>query len=138
MENITPTGIWNFHHYAASNPSDQIQSRIATRKDPLNNANTQQDNTCKSELLYNTFFKPPHENDDLDPDYEYDNPVCEFKPITDQQIFQAIARLALYKAPGPNGISNIIFHRCATVLVPFMCPIFGATFSLSIYPEQWK
>jgi len=138
MENITPTGIWNFHHYAASNPSDQVQSRIATLKDPLNNANTQQDNTHKSELLYDTFFKPPRKNDDLDPDYEYDDPVCEFKPITDQQIFRAIARLAPYKAPGPNGISNIVFHKCATALVPFMGPIFRATFSLSIYPEQWK
>ncbi|KAG2073154.1 hypothetical protein BDR04DRAFT_956352, partial [Suillus decipiens] len=62
---------------------------------------------------------------------EYEDLVCEFKPITDQQIFQAIA-------PGPDEISNIIFCKCTTALVPFMGPIFRATFSLGIYPEQWK
>jgi hypothetical protein len=47
-------------------------------------------------------------------------------------------KLSPHKAPGPNSISNCIFTHCAAQLVPYMGPIFHATFTLEIYPEQWK
>ncbi|KAJ8584195.1 hypothetical protein M405DRAFT_697022, partial [Rhizopogon salebrosus TDB-379] len=68
----------------------------------------------------------------------YNPPICEFAPITDKQIARAIAKLSPYKAPGPNGISNSVFTHCADLLIPYMGPIFRATFTLDIYPEDWK
>jgi len=97
-----------------------------------------QDNTRKSEILYSVFFRPPLENNHVDPEINYCPPVCEFRPITDQQVHRAIAKLSPYKAPGLNGISNIIFMKCADLLVPYMAPIFRATFTLETYPDEWK
>ncbi|KAG2064525.1 hypothetical protein BDR04DRAFT_939829, partial [Suillus decipiens] len=68
----------------------------------------------------------------------YPPPVCEFTPITNQQIHRVIKQLAPHKTPGLNGVSNIVFMKSADLLVPFMGPIFRATFRLGIYPESWK
>ena len=58
-------------------------------------------------------------------------------PITDNQIHKAIKNLAPLKAPGPNGMCNIAFIRCADQLVPWMGHLFRATFSLSVFPNEW-
>jgi hypothetical protein len=84
------------------------------------------------------FFRPPPDNDHVDPNFEYPPPVCEFELITDPQIHRAIKKLSPLKAPGLNGICNIVFMRCADQLVPFMGPIFRATFTLEVYPNEWK
>jgi hypothetical protein len=55
-----------------------------------------------------------------------------------EQIARAIMKLAPHKALGPNGISNSMFTHCALLLIPYMGPIFRATFTLEIYPDQWK
>jgi len=140
LEDLTITGTWNFHKYASSDPGDQVHTRIKTLQDPTANGEngTTQDNNRKSELLYNVFFRPSPENDYVDPEHAYPPPVCEFNPITDKQIHRAITKLSPYKAPGLNGISNIVFIKCADILVPYMGPIFRATFSLRVYPDEWK
>jgi hypothetical protein len=83
MRSTERAGIWNFYRYNASNPSDQIHARIKTLQDPrANDQNeTMQDNARKSKLLYNVFFRPPVNNDHVDPEFEYMPPICEFKPI---------------------------------------------------------
>ncbi|KAG2072432.1 hypothetical protein BDR04DRAFT_963159, partial [Suillus decipiens] len=58
----------------------------------------------------------------------------EFKLITDQQVHRAIAKLSPHKAPGLNGVSNIVFMKCTDLLIPFMAPIFRVTFTLEVYP----
>ncbi|KAG2055596.1 hypothetical protein BDR06DRAFT_828638, partial [Suillus hirtellus] len=70
--------------------------------------------------------------------FVYPPPICEFSPITDQQIFRAIKHLSPHKAPGLNGISNIVFMKCVKLIVLFMAPIFWVTFSLGIYLEDCK
>ena len=114
--------------------------RIKTLKDPGNpqGESITQDNTRKSKLLYEVFFRPLPANEHVEPNFNYDPPICKFVPITDQQIFRAIAKLSPYKAPRPNGVSNCIYTHCAELLVPYMGPIFWATFTLGVYPDTWK
>ncbi|KAG2068832.1 hypothetical protein BDR04DRAFT_958341, partial [Suillus decipiens] len=99
---------------------------------------TTQDNEHKSKLLYNMFFHPPLADNHVDPDYEYPPPICKFKLITNAQIHCAIKKLSPLKAPGLNGVSNIVFKRCADQLVPLMGLIFRATFTLGSYSQEWK
>ncbi|KAG2065426.1 hypothetical protein BDR04DRAFT_950443, partial [Suillus decipiens] len=68
----------------------------------------------------------------------YNPPICEFAPITNNQIFHAIGKLSPYKAPGPNGICNCVYKNCTDLLVSYMGPIFCATFTLKHYPEDWR
>lgn len=140
LEAITPSNIWDFHRYAASDPTEQIHTRIKTLKDPKdpNGTNSTQDNARKSELLYDVFFRQPPENEHVEPNFVYNPPICEFAPITNSQISRAIDKLSPYKAPGPNGICNCVYKNCSDLLVPYMGPIFRATFALEHYPEDWK
>ena len=39
---------------------------------------------------------------------------------------------------GPDGITNMVFIKCIDLLVPYLGPIYRATFSLGTYPKQWK
>ncbi|KAH7918416.1 hypothetical protein BV22DRAFT_978632, partial [Leucogyrophana mollusca] len=68
----------------------------------------------------------------------YPPPACEFVNVSDAQILRAIKKLSPYKAPGPNGISNSVFTHCAETLIPYMGPLFRATFTLGVYPREWK
>jgi hypothetical protein len=124
----------------ASDLSEQIHTRIKTLKDPRdpNGTNTTQDNTRKSELLYNIFFRQLPENKHVEPNFIYNPPICEFTPITNKQIFHAIEKLSPYNAPGPNGTCNCVYKNCTDLLVPYMGPIFRTTFTLKHYPEDWK
>ncbi|KAH7919726.1 hypothetical protein BV22DRAFT_1022465, partial [Leucogyrophana mollusca] len=132
--------MWTVHKYLTSEPAEQVRSRIPTLKAPGENAphNGPQDNARKSELLYNTFFRGEPDGASAAPDQQYPPPVCSFVNITNAQIHRAIKKLAPYKAPGPNGVSNSVFTHTADLLVPYLGPIFRATFTLQVYPEQWK
>ena len=46
-------------------------------------------------------------------------------------------KLNSFKAPGANGIPNIVIKQCINVLLPYIGPLFRATFSLETYPAQW-
>ncbi|ETW82615.1 hypothetical protein HETIRDRAFT_316313, partial [Heterobasidion irregulare TC 32-1] len=71
-------------------------------------------------------------------DHSYPELAFPFRSITNAQIYRAIERLHGLKAPGNNGIPNIVYKNCASILVPFLGPIFHTTFSLGIYPQDWK
>ena len=58
--------------------------------------------------------------------------------MSNLQIKRAIAQLSPHKAMGPDGISNSVYIHCSDLLVPHLGPVYQATFSLSMYPRQWK
>ncbi|KAJ3499955.1 hypothetical protein NMY22_g19430 [Coprinellus aureogranulatus] len=62
----------------------------------------------------------------------------DVETVTDDDIREAIGKLQPYKAPGPNGISNSVFTHCADILIPYLGPIFRATFTARHYPSRWK
>jgi len=43
-----------------------------------------------------------------------------------------------YKAPGLSDVANVVLIKCADQLVPYLGPIYRATFRLHIYPDTWK
>jgi len=81
---------------------------------------------------------------DLDheaPSYEgyiYSTPSFSYSPVTNQQILCTISQLGPHKAPGADGISNVVFIRCEDLLIPYLGPLYRATFEHSIYPKEWK
>ena len=88
-------------------------------------------------MLYETFFPHSLNRANADASCQYPEPVCEFAPITDEQILRAIRCLSPYKAPGPNSICHIIFIKTSDILVPWMGHLFRATFLLNYFPEEW-
>ena len=88
--------------------------------------------------LHATFFKDQPVHDEGEQEPQYPMPVFEFKQICDEQILRAIRRLQPYKASGLSDVVNVVLIKCVDQLVPYLGPIFRATFSLHIYPDMWK
>ncbi|KAF8591798.1 hypothetical protein K439DRAFT_1290926, partial [Ramaria rubella] len=58
--------------------------------------------------------------------------------VSDTQITRAIRKLNPFKAPGKNGICNSVLINCADILIPYLGPLYCATFNLNIYPASWR
>ncbi|KAA1477139.1 hypothetical protein DENSPDRAFT_754134, partial [Dentipellis sp. KUC8613] len=65
-------------------------------------------------------------------------PAFKFELVTDAQIQRAINKLLPYKAAGDDGIPNAVYKECSDELIPYLGPLYRATFALNIYPPEWK
>ncbi|KAJ8588661.1 hypothetical protein M405DRAFT_711813, partial [Rhizopogon salebrosus TDB-379] len=92
----------------------------------------------KSRMIAESFFPPPPAIESVPPHVEYPDPVEQQPPFTTTQIRRAITNLSGYKAPGPDGICNIVFKECADTLVPYLTHLFNATFSHRTYYQPWR
>ena len=45
--------------------------------------------------------------------------------------------LSLYKAPGPDGIPNVVLTKCADALIDHIYYIYRAVFELKVYHHAW-
>ena len=55
-----------------------------------------------------------------------------------EQIRRQLKRLKPYKAPGPDGIPNIVLTRCPDLLVNRLWYIYNAILEKEIYYAPWK
>jgi hypothetical protein len=95
-------------------------------------------NEEKSAELHKTFFPPPPQTSNVPEEAEYPPPICSFENITDEQVHRAIAKLKPYKAVQADDIANVVLKQASNLIVPFLGPIYRATFTLNTYPQDWK
>jgi ribonuclease HI len=138
LEKAEDPDIWTVHKYTASPAGDGGKCRILVLKLTHNRQeNIAITNDKKANMLARTFF-PPRPADDAPPQFVYLKPACAFDPIAKEQIKRQLARLKPYKAPGPDGIPNIVLSKCADTLVNRLLPIYRAMTENAIYYEPWK
>lgn len=94
-------------------------------------------NKEKSVMLASTFF-PPRPPDEEQLHFVYSKPVCKMSHISKEQIACQLAKLKLYKAPGPDGILNIVLTKCTDALIDHLYHIYKAILNLSLYYTPWK
>lgn len=128
---------WTISKYTKAGSLDGSWAHIPPLQRHLGQS-TVQDNKAKGELLYKMFFpKPPPKlmvpNDGLQR-----REAFPFTHITDKQIREGCRCLREFKAARPDGIPNEVYKRCEDLLIPFLGPIFQATFDLGHYPAAWK
>jgi hypothetical protein len=140
LEDIEGNDIWTANRYVTSEPSDGSKSRIPTLKTTLPDGSIVEatTNDDKSKLIAKSFFPSPPLVNSVPQDQEYPDPVAAHTPFNSCQIKRAIANLSGYKAPGPDGICNIVFKECTEVLVPYLVHLFNAVFSHHTYYEPWR
>jgi ribonuclease HI len=141
LDRIDQKTIWTASKYASADTSDGGRTRIPTLVTTQANGTqlVAETNREKEDLLFDTFFPEPNTNiESVPPDYEYPPPAFEYEPITDAQIRRAIDKLNPFKAPGENGIPNVLIKQCVDVLLPYLGPLFRATFELKTYPAEWR
>ena len=140
LEELQGDEIWTANKYVDSPSTDGGKARIPTLKRQEANGNITdiEDNTAKSQFLFDSFFSQEQWTHGVNANAQYPEPAFQFRPVTNVQIYRAIEKLQAFKAPGDDGIPNVVYKNCATILVPHLGPIFRATFTLGIYPQEWK
>ena len=116
LEKAEDLDVWTAHKYTSSPAGDGGKSRIPvlklTRDAQETTANSNEE---KASLLARTFF-PPSPPNDSPIHFVYPKPIDNPAPIRKDQIRRQLARLKPYKAPGPDGIPNIVLTKCADTL----------------------
>jgi len=115
LNDIEGNDLWTANKYISSAPSDGGKTRVPslTISNPDGSKSEAITNQEKSQILATSFFPPPLVTDSIPQDTIYPDPVACMPHITTDQIEWAISNLSGYKAPGPDGICNIVFKECS-------------------------
>ena len=139
LEEMSSDDLWTAHRYINSPQSDGGRTRVPTLnvKNADSSITTATSNEEKGETLAKTLFPPPPPSSSIPTDYNYPDPAEDWTPITRDQLIQTIRKLNAYKAPGPDGVANIVFKKCP-ILIDRLFPIFNVVFELNTYYEGWR
>lgn len=137
LEDTDMSSVWMVGTYICTGSLDGSKSHVPPLWCPASEL-WLQDNKEKRQVPYKSFFPMPPADTMLPPAQDYPAAMFPFTHVTDSIIHDMCQRLKEFKAPGPDGIPNEVYKRCANLLVPFLGPLFCATFDLEHYPEEWK
>ena len=140
LEKASDPDLWTAHKYISAPAGDGGKTRIPNlRTQDLGSERTCSNNKDKSEVLAKTFFPKKPQQTIASPEGAIGvTPICKMDPITREQIRKHIARLKPFKAPGPDGIPNIVLIKCADLLVNRLWPIYTAIVDKGWYYTPWK
>ena len=139
LEKAEEPDIWTAHRIISAPASDGGKSRIPILKYKIGDQDyTASTNNEKSEALARGFFPPR-------PQTECEMPRQGRKPIrgtacaiTREQVLKQLQRLKPYKAPGPDGIPNIVLTKCAHLLIDRLVHIYVAIYERGLFYKPWK
>ena len=142
LEKAEDPDIWTANKYTSSSGSGGGNTRIPTLK--TKEGGTEQEassNEEKSKVLAKTFFPaeraPPEATPDGGEDEAGDD-ALSMDPLTRGQVERHLAKLKPYKAPGPDGIPNVVLTKCADMLVDRLFYIYDAMIKRGLFYEPWK
>lgn len=140
LEELDQQSVYTANRYISSPMGDGGRTSIpALKTKDTNGLPTEAiTNAEKSTALANIFFPPPPPASSIPEDYAYPEPITPFTPISREQIERTIANTSSYKAPGPDGICNIVFKRATSALTPYLYHLFNAVFTLKTYYDPWR
>ena len=136
LEEMTSSDIWTANKYLKNPVGDRGMPRIPTqRTENEEGVETEvNDNKDKARLFAKTFFPAPPVNPaEEEVPQEYPEPLPNPPPLDKAQIDQAICKLRPYKAPGPDGIPNIVLQKCFDVIADHLIYIYRAILELEDY-----
>ena len=109
-------------------------------KDPITKRITKEarTNVEKEQLLYQVFFPKRTALPIKIENYHTMQEKWSYTHTTDEQIHRAIRRMKLWKATWSDSIPNAVFIYAREQLVQYLGPIYRATDTLKVYPEDWK
>ncbi|KZP05446.1 hypothetical protein FIBSPDRAFT_710033, partial [Athelia psychrophila] len=91
----------------------------------------------KAELLAEAFFPPLPTHELFPPDTQYPEPLETTPFLTCEHILQTISNLKPYKAPGPDGIPNVVYKKCADLLIDHLYYIYRVIREHNTFHHRW-
>ena len=112
LEGMADNDIWIASKYITNPGGDGEKTRVPTlkSKDPQGRVVIATSNEEKSKVLARSLFPPPPPVSSVPSNHPYPTPAEPWTEITLNQLTHAINKLSPYKAPGPDGIANIVFQ----------------------------
>ena len=140
LEGLTQDSIYTANKYITNPYGDGGRTSIPVLRalDPQGNIAEAVTNDEKSRMLARAFFPPLPTVSSVPHGFNYPSTIEPFSPFTEEEVHKAIASTASFKAPGPDGICNIVFKRCSEQLTPYLTHLFNAVFALNTYYDPWK
>ena len=141
LESLNEATVWTASRYANNEPTDASRTKVPNLKakprgsERVIEATT---NAEKGQLFYEAFYpeKPAQQPRESQP-FVYPPNRWRFTPITDDQIKMAIDHMLPYKATAPGTAPNCVLKQTKDMILPYLGPLFRATFTLEYYPEEW-
>lgn len=131
--------IWTVNRFVRADPTDGGKTRVPPlRRETTDASDRSSANEEKSRILYETFFPPSQTSNTPQEDRESHNAKFSLDTISDDQVRATINKLKPYKAPGPDGIPNVVYKECSSTLTPILGRLYRASLGLRIYPDEWK
>jgi len=139
LERAEEPDIWTANRYVTAPDTDSGKARIPVLKVTVDREETTvRTNSKKSAALAKGFFPPKLVVSLVHPNTKYP-PQCQVDVrITADQLRKQLRKLKPYKAPGPDGIPNIVLTKCAALLTDSLLSIYKAMFERALMYKPWK
>lgn len=138
LENIDARQIYTANKYVVNEPSDMSCARVPDLKTSVNGApSIASTNEAKAAALAESFFPPPPSVSSVPPSHPYPTPLSGVKYFSHDRIRAAIGLLKPFKAPGGDGIPNVVLKKCVDTLLDHLYFIYRAVLELDVYHERW-
>ncbi len=139
LEKATDPDLWTANKYISAPASDGGKTRIPNLKQVKDGTErTATTNQEKGQMLAKVFFPSKPTVNGIPTTHEYPPPICGTHKITKDQIRHQLRHLRPYKAPGPDGIPNIVLSKCANQLTDRLWFIYSAILERELYYTPWK
>src|SRR6266481_4376798 len=140
LESAVGPDLWAVNKYISRPAGDGGRQRIPTLKVVLESGAHAEvaTNEEKGTVLRKQFF--PHKPTESSCPDTANYPLCinyRFK-LPEEQLRCQITQLQPYKAPGGDGIPNVVIKETAELIIPYLLQIFWATFALGTYSDKWR
>lgn len=138
LENISAKDIYIANKYLTSEPSDFSKSCIPALKIARDDVKTiVVANNQKAKILAETFFPPLPTHELFPPGSQYPTPLETTPYLTRKHILQTILKLKPFKAPGSDGILNVVYKKCSNILIDHLYYIYRAIREHNVFHQHW-
>ncbi|KNZ78686.1 hypothetical protein J132_10791, partial [Termitomyces sp. J132] len=139
LEQVDANSVWNAKKFMTAMLSDGGCTRVPVLNIKVEGRTREvEENGKKTKLFHKTFFYNKLKDCNIPADHQYPLPAFEWLPIPNKEIYATVAKLHPHKVPGLIGIPSVMIMKTRYMLVPYLRPVFRATFVLGAYPERWK
>ena len=139
LEKAIDPDIWTVHRLTSAPASDGGKARIPALKYREGEIDsTAVTNSEKGLVLAKGFFPRKLQMQDSQGSAEYPKACCKASGVTKEQILRQLRKLKPYKAPGPDGIPNIVLTKNADLLVDRLLLIYSAMLEKELQYKPWK
>ena len=139
LERAEDPDIWTVNRMINAPASDGGKARIPTLSYKSGDTDiTAVTNSEKGTALAKGFFpqKPPMPANQVE--FEYPQACTKAGKVTKDQIRKQLKKVKPYKAPGPDGIPNIVLTKCSDLLIGRLHPIYVAMLDKDLQYKPWK